>query len=255
MGKFIDLTGQQFNRLTALYYVKGKIGKWFCKCNCGKTTVVPTAKLKSGWTKSCGCLHNEAFVYRKHGDCKSTEYRIWYKMIERCHNIADKQYSQWGGRGIKVCDKWKNSYEAFLGDMGRRPTDKRGVDRIDNNGDYSPENCRWATYKEQANNRRNNVFIEHDGLRLTIAQWAEKLGIEVATVWYRHKTGKPIEDIFYADNLCKTFYTYLGHTDFLSNWLSKTNISKANFHQHLRRHPFEEVIQKHLKDEYRNLVF
>ena len=125
----------------------------------------------------------------KHGMSDSSEYRSWFHMKNRCFNINNKDYSRYGGRGISVYDRWKNSFENFLADMGLKPSPKHSIDRIDNNGDYFAENCKWSTHKEQVNNRNSNRLITIKNETLTMAQWAEKMGFGESVIWQRLNLG------------------------------------------------------------------
>lgn len=193
MGRPLDIAGQRFGRLVALDEAeRSGNGKrlWSCKCDCGNTVAVSTESLRSGNTKSCGCIKKELLVARNraaatHDMTDSPEWNSWCSMKARCLNKNSKSYEDYGGRGIKVCDRWLD-FINFYNDMGERPSGT-SLDRIDVNGDYEPSNCRWATPTEQASNMRNNRLIEFDGQARTISGWSRETGIPLSTLRRRLK--------------------------------------------------------------------
>jgi hypothetical protein len=187
MGKLIDLTGQKFGRLTVIERsVSGKHGnaRWLCRCDCGGQKTARSGHLIQGRTKSCGCLNAEMSSQRKfkHGCTNTPEFIAWVHIKQRCYNKKDKRYDDYGGRGIKVCDRWLKSFDFFLEDMGLRPIDCSSIDRIDVNGNYEPDNCRWANQTTQANNTRSNRRIEFNGLSLTVSEWGRATGIKSSVI-------------------------------------------------------------------------
>ena len=195
MGEAIDMTGQVFTRLTVLKRVANRSGKaaWLCKCECGNETVKQGTLMRRGDSRSCGCLARELSVARftTHGMKQSPEYYTWVTMKDRCCNPRSKHHARYGSRGIKICTRWLDSFENFFEDMGLRP-EGLSLDRIDNEGDYSPENCRWATPREQANNRRNTARVEFNGQAYTMARLARRFGIKVDTLRYRLQRGMTV---------------------------------------------------------------
>lgn len=191
MGKYIDIVGQKFGKLTAIKYVgkdKWSAALWKCVCECGEKTTARGTSLRTGRTKSCGCLH------QPHGLRYHPLYGVWLNMVQRCTNKDHTDYVDYGGRGITVCDRWM-VLENFIADMGSSFKKGLTLDRIDNDKGYWPDNCRWATMKEQSNNHRNNKYIEWNGKQYTIAELADKLGMNYSTIKNRVVRGYPIEDI------------------------------------------------------------
>ncbi len=183
-----NLTGAIFGKWTVLEYAgPGSDGAtWKCVCECGTSRVVISHSLLNGKSASCGCWQRErmAVTSRRHGHQsggkQSPTYKSWRNMLNRCNNAKHPSYRNYGGKGIAVCETW-TSFDVFLADMGVRP-DGETLDRIKSDAGYSKENCRWCSMKEQANNRSNNHFLELNGERRTVAQWAEHLGIKVGTI-------------------------------------------------------------------------
>lgn len=189
-----DLTGRVFGRWTVLgLFAKAtlkKNKKWLCRCKCGHEGLVYHGTLTSGISKSCGCLKKElnGNQRRTHGMSESAEHYIWMGVLRRCNNPSDPAYPYYGGRGITVCERWLK-FQNFIDDMGVRPNEKLTMDRINNGEGYCKENCRWTTRKAQANNRRSNRVIEHNGEMKTLTEWAEIAGMRSQTLGVRLKLG------------------------------------------------------------------
>lgn len=184
-----DLTGQVFERLTVIEYAGSDRTSgstmWKCKCECGKEITTRKAHLKKGQSKSCDCLTRRSDLNVKHGLYNHPIYSNWEHIKQRCNNPKSPSYKNYGGRGIKVCDEWNNSFEAFHRDMAATYKAGLSIDRIDVNGDYTPENCRWATRREQANNTRATRYITVFGERLPLSEACRKYNIHRATVHHR----------------------------------------------------------------------
>lgn len=202
-----SLCGERFGRLTVLWQTDDYISpqgihaaKWYCKCDCGNYCSVAGRELKNGDTKSCGCLKRGknpkiSEAKKTHGMSKTRIYYIWRSMKTRCNNPNDTAYHNYGARGIRVCDKWNNSFEEFHSWAINNGYDKLyTLERIDVNDNYYPENCKWVTMKEQQNNRRNNATYTVNGETKTLSQWAECVGMSRSALWNRiHKSGLTIE--------------------------------------------------------------
>lgn len=195
---FQDLTGQTFGRLTVIEHAEnhGKQTMWRCKCGCGVEKIVSAGALKSGNTQSCGCLAREKVT--KHGMYHNSVYKIWRGMLDRCENENSTFYDSYGGRGIKVCARWHdiNNFYADVSILPHFNEPGYSLDRIDNNGDYCPENVRWADKKTQNRNTRKNVFVEYNGEKLCLKDAAEISGINYRTLHNRYKRGLRGDELF-----------------------------------------------------------
>jgi hypothetical protein len=208
MPALVDLTGLRFGRLTVTHKAesrnlrnpRNKCTRWTCQCDCGNRVTVYGSSLKRKLTQSCGCLGLERFISRAttHGLSKSPEYGVWMHMRNRCHKPKNKRYKDYGGRGITVCSRWRNSFENFLADMGTRPSPIHSINRKDNNKGYSPDNCCWSTKWEQQRNMRNNRWLEAFGRRKILSDWARDLGFHCTTIHHYLKTGRTLEDFINA---------------------------------------------------------
>jgi len=185
MGRKLELTGKVFGRLSVLRESENrsnqKVIQWWVQCSCGSDPFeIIGSKLMNGHTKSCGCIRKERGkkVKTTHGESQEgCEYKAWSNMKARCYNKNNKAFKDYGGRGIKVCDRWLESFENFLVDLGRKPTKKNSIDRIENNGDYEPDNCRWADRRTQNMNRRNSKNITLDGVTKPLIDWLKEFGL------------------------------------------------------------------------------
>jgi hypothetical protein len=189
----INLSGKQFGRWTVLRYAGD--GRWLCRCECGKEKSVPGFYLRRGDSTSCGCFATELLVKRSktHGKRHTPEWDCWSAMRQRCFNPKAKAYPDYGARGITVCDRWKDSFENFLADMGPRPGEGYSIERKDNDGNYEPGNCRWAKDIEQEHNKRSNHIISFKGETLPVAVMARKYGLLPGTLGDRLSYGWSIE--------------------------------------------------------------
>lgn len=188
-----DRTGKRYGRIVVIRLIESRprgLSLWLCRCNCGTVLNLTSKRLSNKAIESCGCKKIEVVSALKnrltHGMVGTPEYRSWQHMKERCLNKKSKSYPAYGGRGIKICQEWIDSFEAFLKSVGNRPSTRHSIDRFpDNNGNYEPGNVRWATASEQARNRRTNNIIELNGQQKTLAEWSESTGISVYTIMSR----------------------------------------------------------------------
>lgn len=210
MPRAVDLSGRRFGRLMALRLAAGRrepngkaVRCWLCRCDCGAELSVTAAHLTRRWTRSCGCLNTETrsrlIIERtlrhgaSQGERPTPEYITWSSMNGRCTNPNNHKYPRYGGRGIKVCERWR-VFENFLADMGAKPSRAHSIERIDNDGHYEPDNCRWATLTEQARNKSNTRWLTHAGETRSLSEWGEKSGIDRRTIRSRLTYGWSVDD-------------------------------------------------------------
>lgn len=183
-----DMTGQKFGKLKVLYklhnYHKKDRVYWLCACECGNLVEVRGSSLRNGHTSSCGCLQKE--IVTKHGKWDNRIYRIWAHIKDRCYNKNHHAYKHYGGRGIFVCSEWKDDFEIFYNwAINNGYDDTLTIDRIDNNGNYEPNNCRWTTRKQQCRNQRNNTNFTYNGETHCLSEWCDILGLNKSTIYHR----------------------------------------------------------------------
>jgi len=203
MPKLIDLSDQHFGRWMVLKKIGGSRANgafWVCRCDCGTIKKVNSRSLRNGQSQSCGCLQAEGAAKRiismnkRHGLSSHRTHKAWCGLKQRCLNPNNPAWARYGGRGIRACDRWRDSFDDFLKDMGLCPA-KHELDRINNDGPYSPENCRWASSKTQQNNRSSNRTISWRGQTRTLQQWARKTGINRTTIAARLDNGWSISRV------------------------------------------------------------
>lgn len=201
----IDISGNRYGMLTAIkfYSIIGRRTFWECLCDCGNIHRCDMCNLKNGSTQSCGCLRDKLLQenHLTHGEAsvhsKTKEYKTWVEIKTRCYNSKSKAYQYYGGRGISMCDRWRNSYENFLNDMGRAPSKSHSIDRIEVDKDYEPSNCKWATRIEQMNNTSRTMRVKYNGQIKPFSDWCRELGLNSDRVYQRiHKLKWSADEAF-----------------------------------------------------------
>lgn len=233
----MDLTGQRYGRLVVLHEVPktGVNSRWLCRCDCGNEKSIIGHSLRIGATRSCGCLNAErrAETCTKHGMSKYSGYGSWKAMVSRCTNVDDKDYASYGGRGIVVCDRWMD-VRNFAADMGEK---RRGqsIDRIDPNGNYHPDNCRWTTPMGQGQHKRNNRMITVFGQTMTVSIAARKFKKSWCGIDSRLKAGMSVEDaVTEPSRNAEVMLAVRGATLSVTEWAKRTGIKAATIHARLR---------------------
>lgn len=197
----INLAGHRYGRLVVIKRVpqtnrRSRCVRWLCKCDCGNQVAIDGVFLRSGDSRSCGCLKRELAGKRtrRHGMTGTREYATWRRMLMRCYNPNDTSFALYGGRGIQVDDRWRFDFTTFLADMGRRPSDRHSIGRIDPNGNYCPDNCEWQTMRQQARYYRTTQHITFGGTTLMVREWAERLGTRASVIRARLHRGWSLSD-------------------------------------------------------------
>lgn len=241
-----DMAGKKIGRLTVVAQAgneKGGGAKWLCKCECGNETIVRGADLRKEHTKSCGCIHSEGVAKRnrKHGRTKHPLYRIWSAMKQRCYYKGSVGYSNYGGRGIQICDEWLDDFQAFYDwATANGYQDGLTIERKDYNGNYEPSNCCWATKTEQANNTRLNIRVTVKGETHTVAEWAKITGEKPAKIADRLRRGYEPEQAILKANNNLHLITVGGETHTIKEWGEINNINASTILHRLKRGWSEE---------------
>lgn len=201
--RLIDRTGTRYGRLLVVARAKNGTGnksRWVCRCDCDPQTtiIVQGGNLHDGHTTSCGCMKGIGGDRDMHGATRTPEHRAWVGMKLRCSNPNTKGYSRYGGRGIQVCDRWRDSFSAFLADMGPRPSPRHSVERRNNDGNYEPDNCYWATDAEQTRNTRQNRNYTYNGRTMCLTDWARESGRPRSTLMQRLERGWTLEQAMFT---------------------------------------------------------
>lgn len=192
--------GDRFGRWVLIKFTEKRTSHnyWLCKCECGTKRNVSIKSLMKGDSSSCGCFReeNRTNLRKTHGFTNTRTHNVWCQLRSRCGNEQSPKYKNYGGRGIKVCDRWKNSFENFLEDMGKCPSNKYSIDRIDNEKGYNKQNCRWATNTQQQRNTRKNFLIQFEEKTKPLSEWCEILNLPYARIYRRLKSGYSPEESF-----------------------------------------------------------
>lgn len=238
-----NLIGQKFGRLTVIERNgsnKRSQANWLCLCDCGKKITVLGARLRNGTTKSCGCLRetikrkSKKGINIRHGLSQTRLYAIWSSMKRRCYKEKEPMYKYYGARGIKICDEWKNSFIDFYNwSMSNGYNDNLSIDRINNNGNYEPTNCRWATIQEQCNNRRSNYIVEYNGEKHTITEIHNKTKIDRRTIKSRIKKYGLCDKVFERNRNVPIEYKGVSHT--IKEWCNITGLDKRTIQKRIRK--------------------
>lgn len=258
--KFQDLAGRKFGQWTVLRYAgkQKKAHQWLCECKCGTISKVSGANLGRA-SLSCGCLKHKRAAAKKqiHGVRRDAEYEAWSLMLARCVNTKRRDYCFYGGRGIRVCERWRYSFDTFYADMGPKPS-TRSLDRINHDGDFEEANCRWVTAKQRQRNRRRRM-LAYQGRTLCVAKWAKRLGVSRATLYNRIQDGWTVERAITTPvrrNKSNHLVTFSGKTLTVADWAELQCIPYATLAARLSRHEWsvERALTESIRGRRRRLT-
>jgi len=241
--------GDRSGRLVAIECVRRKEGVYIlCRCDCGKELEVYKGNYTSGRSLSCGCLRSDLLskTKRTHGMSKSKEYRAWNNMLTRCYNPKSQRYHRYGGRGIRVCEQWVKSFQNFISDMGVAPTELHTIGRIDNDGNYCPENCRWELPEQQAANTSRSVRVQTDHGEMSAKEAAAFYGVTYGALIQRIQAGRSKSDLSKA-SLHLQIIEVDGVSGPTTYWMKEAGIPISSFYYHMRKGlTREQIVRKYL---------
>lgn len=251
MSKKMEVNaGDRYGRLVVIKEVcpktraSGLVRQFQCVCDCGEEVIAVLAEMRRGNTRSCGCLQKETAANtclqrnKTHGESDSRTYRIWRGMKQRCLNPNTHNYEIYGGRSVSVCQEWQDSYEQFVADMGHCPEGDSSIERIDNDGDYEPGNCMWATRGQQSRNRRSTVMLTHNGKTMCMTDWAEEVGMPFMTLRNRIQVyGWTVEEALTTPvgQRGSRVIVFEGQSLRLSEWAERTGLPRYTISDRLKR--------------------
>lgn len=255
----MNLIGQRFTRLLVIKRSvrASRHGNcfWECLCDCGTRKDIKQSSLRTGATRSCGCLQREVAAAASrsratHGMSGTLTFRTWVAMIQRCTNPRCERWKVYGGRGIRVCKRWTESFAAFLEDMGERPTSKHSIERIDNDGNYEPGNCRWATPLEQARNTRRSRFITFKGKTLTMSEWERLYGLRQGILCGRLQNGWTLERALTQRVVSRSDgpITCQGITLTVAGWSERLGMTPESIRWRLKNWPTEQALTRQRRE-------
>jgi hypothetical protein len=246
----LNMEGMRYGRVVAIRECgKSSSGdlKWLFKCDCENEFIANGYHVRTGKVISCQKCSAERVrkASIKHGESNSPEFSIWTGIKSRCYNKSTKAYKNYGGRGITICNRWLESFDNFLSDMGRKPSAKHSIERINNDGNYEPNNCRWVTIEKQANNKRNNRKLTINGITKNMAEWAREHNLSSSAIIFRLRKGLSGEDLIAKSQIYGSL-SFNGVTDTLKGWSARTGLKQSTISMRINKYkwPVKEALTK-----------